>query len=370
MENDFPQDLPPLAPAKPAKSRKPLLIGIVVAIHVLVIGGAFILQGLHRKAADEPAASASATAADESAVSTAAADNANTATPQPTETAALTPAAPAPTPSPAVTPAPVPVPSAPKIAAYAVRNGETWGSLATKFKTTAAELAKLNGMDTKKMLRVGQKIQVPADPIVTASSKVTTQTVVTSKEPAPSSSSKVAAAPAATHKPASTVYVVKKGDSLRKVAAHHAMTVADLRKLNALKSDTLRIGQKLKIRAATAVAHAAPAPNAATSTAQAAPPSSSVVSTADNSLHVVVKGETASGIAKHYGVKTAELLKVNKIADPKKIAVGMKLKIPSAAAAAATPLAPRTMPSQPVRSSPEATPVKAPLVPMPAGENA
>ncbi|MBQ7280260.1 MAG: LysM peptidoglycan-binding domain-containing protein [Bacteroidales bacterium] len=45
------------------------------------------------------------------------------------------------------------------------------------------------------------------------------------------------------------VYVVKKGDSLSKIAKRHGTTVAKLCKLNGIKKDAkLRVGQKLKVR--------------------------------------------------------------------------------------------------------------------------
>lgn len=44
-----------------------------------------------------------------------------------------------------------------------------------------------------------------------------------------------------------TTYTVKSGDTLGKIAARHHVTVKDLMRWNGLKSDRLRIGQKLKI---------------------------------------------------------------------------------------------------------------------------
>ncbi len=45
----------------------------------------------------------------------------------------------------------------------------------------------------------------------------------------------------------STLYEVKKGDSLSTIAKAHGTTVELIRKINALSSDRLSIGQKLKI---------------------------------------------------------------------------------------------------------------------------
>lgn len=43
-------------------------------------------------------------------------------------------------------------------------------------------------------------------------------------------------------------YTVKKGDTLYKVASKHGLTVQKLKSLNGLKSDNIRVGQKLKVR--------------------------------------------------------------------------------------------------------------------------
>lgn len=42
-------------------------------------------------------------------------------------------------------------------------------------------------------------------------------------------------------------YTVKKGDTLHKIATKHSVSVATLKKRNGLKSDNIRVGQKLKI---------------------------------------------------------------------------------------------------------------------------
>lgn len=51
-------------------------------------------------------------------------------------------------------------------------------------------------------------------------------------------------------KPSSSIYVVKSGDTLSEIAEAKKMSVADLKKLNALKSDVIYVGQKLKLKAA------------------------------------------------------------------------------------------------------------------------
>ena len=45
--------------------------------------------------------------------------------------------------------------------------------------------------------------------------------------------------------------------------------------------------------------------------------------------HIIVKGETLTSVAKHYNVPLAELLKLNKITDDRKLQIGQELRIPA-----------------------------------------
>ena len=46
----------------------------------------------------------------------------------------------------------------------------------------------------------------------------------------------------------SKYYTVKKGDTLYKIATKHGLTVQKLKKMNGMKNDNIRVGQKLKVR--------------------------------------------------------------------------------------------------------------------------
>jgi LysM repeat protein len=48
-------------------------------------------------------------------------------------------------------------------------------------------------------------------------------------------------------------------------------------------------------------------------------------------VHIVAKGETLTAIAKRYKVTVADLLKVNKIADVRKLRIGQSLALPPGA---------------------------------------
>lgn len=78
--------------------------------------------------------------------------------------------------------------------------------------------------------------------------------------------------------------------------------------------------------------HLTPAPAVAAAPAAEAP-RPNVLPPAN--VHVVVKGDSLDKIAKEYGLTAAELQKLNKISDPKKLQIGQQLVLPPTAKKAA-----------------------------------
>ncbi|MGB8169229.1 MAG: LysM peptidoglycan-binding domain-containing protein [Chthoniobacteraceae bacterium] len=148
--------------------------------------------------------------------------------------------------------------------------------------------------------------------------------------PAPVATAQVATAPVSNAK----VYHVKANDTLSKIAASLNVSVAELQFVNSPKElATLRPGQIINVPTKKAVEHTAtiepPAPNpvAKKPTETAAKPV--VAATAAPGNYEVQKGDTATSIAKRFGVTVDDLLKLNKVADPKKLQLGQPLKIPT-----------------------------------------
>ena len=63
-------------------------------------------------------------------------------------------------------------------------------------------------------------------------------------------------------------------------------------------------------------------------------------------VHIVTKGETLTAIAKHYKITVPELLKVNKIADVRKLQIGQTLNLPPGAKLQESPAPTPTTPQQ------------------------
>jgi len=140
----------------------------------------------------------------------------------------------------------------------------------------------------------------------------------------------IAPAPLATAVPAKPgglrQYLVKAGDNLTKIAFAYRVSSSDLLTANGLKDNAvLRIGQALTIPASKPDAKTPADPHKVETPAKVidVPPTKTTPG-----LYIVKKGDTAHSIARAYGLTADELIKLNKIADPKKLQLGQSLKIP------------------------------------------
>lgn len=130
---------------------------------------------------------------------------------------------------------------------YTVRRGESLASIAKKLGVSRADLAEANGVSTRARVRTGQQLiipRAPAAPILAASTPG-------SGNPAAASAPTVVAASArrtSDGDDTQVVYRVKRGDTLYRIASAHAVSVADLKAWNRLRSDRLSIGDRLTIR--------------------------------------------------------------------------------------------------------------------------
>jgi LysM repeat protein len=118
-------------------------------------------------------------------------------------------------------------------------------------------------------------------------------------------------------------YQVKQGDTLSKIALTLGVTVAEIKALNDPKDIViLKPGQTIKVPARKTTETAAA--GLAQKKGDAA-----FVKTAGERTHQVEKGETATSIAKRYGVGVDDLVALNKLKDPKKLQLGQTLKVPA-----------------------------------------
>ncbi len=106
-----------------------------------------------------------------------------------------------------------PAPAPPSSGTHVVRRGETLSGIALKHGTTTRRLQQLNGISDPSRIEVGDTLKLEGD-----------------------------------GGPTWTIYVVRRGDSLGKIAGAYGVSVASLKAWNQLRSNTIFPGQKIKIR--------------------------------------------------------------------------------------------------------------------------
>ncbi|MBU2660791.1 C40 family peptidase [Bacillus cabrialesii] len=148
-----------------------------------------------------------------------------------------------------------------------VKKGDTLWDLSRKYDTTISKIKSENSLRSD-IIYAGQTLSINGKS--------------TSSKSSSSSSS-------------SSTYKVKSGDSLWKISKKYGMTVSELKKLNGLKSDLLRIGQVLKLKGSTSSKSS----------------SSTKVSTSSTSTYKVKRGDSLSKIAKQYGTTVSKLKSLN-----------------------------------------------------------
>lgn len=112
-----------------------------------------------------------------------------------------------------------------------------------------------------------------------------------------------------------TVYEVRKGDALWTIASKYGVTVDRIAEVNQIQDvNKLAVGQKLKIPAVEMMEAEITDGTASDETA----------------YYVVAKGDTLSGIGQRYGIRVADLVKLNGIENENMILVGSRLKLPAA----------------------------------------
>lgn len=115
------------------------------------------------------------------------------------------------------------------------------------------------------------------------------------------------------------IHKVKSGESLGSIARKHRTTVANLKRWNGLKSDNIRVGQRLYIYGS--------APKASGSAQKSSGSKNSTSgSTAGASYYTVKSGDTLGGIAKKTGVSLNTIYRLNNLNSRSKIYPGMKIR--------------------------------------------
>jgi len=155
---------------------------------------------------------------------------------------------------------------------YTVQKGDSLWSIANKLGVSVNELRSINNLTTD-TLQIGQQLKIPG----------------TNTTPTPPASN--------------TTYTVQSGDSLWEIANRFGTTVDELKRLNNLTSNTLQIGQVLKL------------PGSTTTPDQ-------------NATYTVQKGDSLWIIADRFNTTVDELKRLNNLTS-NNLQIGQVLKLPS-----------------------------------------
>lgn len=174
------------------------------------------------------------------------------ATPKPVE-----PVTPVDTPPPSVTvdeidtpkhaPKPVdvkPVEKEPEFTTYIIQRGDTLSKISKRYNIKIDAIKANNPQIKNDVVRLGQKIKLPGN-VDVGDQKVPEGSFAS---PTTKPKAKLTQAPKA-YTGATKEYVVKNGDTLGGIAIASGLTVRQLKELNGLSKDIIRVGQKLKVPA-------------------------------------------------------------------------------------------------------------------------
>ena len=121
---------------------------------------------------------------------------------------------------------------------HVVKKGESLGSVARKYHVTVAKIKKWNHLK-RETLHVGQRLTIyrSGSPMAQVNNKTTKSSAKSAKN-----NNK------ATKSASTKTHTVKKGETLSSISRKYGCTVNDLKKWNNLKSNSVKVGQKLKIK--------------------------------------------------------------------------------------------------------------------------
>ena len=214
---------------------------------------------------------------------------------------------------------------------HKVRKGETLATIARKYDCSSSEIKKWNRLKRSSVYK-GQALKIYIQSKQLAVQAKTPKTVPSTQELTENSESlsEAQTIAAAEKKPATTTeaaryHVVKKGESLGKVAAKYHVTPGNLLAWNKLKNQNVLIGQKIRINAPGEII-ADENVVFAKGNENVKPATQQKQISVNAKYHVVKKGEFLNKIATSYGVTTDDLVAWNSL-ESNNLLVGQKLRV-------------------------------------------
>ena len=177
-------------------------------------------------------------------------------------------------------------PPIPAYVTHKVRKGESLSVIAQRYRTSIRSIMALNNLKSKNFVKVGRRLKVPTGRTYHVSAVDASQPVYRSSGKRPEK------------------YIVRKGDSLWKIARRFGTTTKAIQSLNKLKHTRLRIGQALKI-----------------------PKASASFASMTTKSYRVLKGDSAYMIAQRHQMNLSEFLRLNYLTPRSTIYPGQTLLV-------------------------------------------
>ena len=259
--------------------------------------------------------------------------------------------------------------AAPEYTTYIVQRGDSLSKISKKFNIRIDAIRKANPSIKKDVILIGMKLKLPGKVDVGVQTKPVEKPIPAAK----------------TYKGATKEYVVKSGDTLGAIAYGNGINIRQLKALNNLSSDNLRVGMKLKVPAVpvktvkkdqpakkpvekTADAKVAPAPAPAAEASKAdeakaeaksapevpaepaaeaspaaeapaaeAPKADEAKSAAPaaakasdkHETYVVQEGDDMTGVSIRWGVSAAAIRELNNLGEKDQLTPGQIIKLPA-----------------------------------------
>ncbi|NME67145.1 LysM peptidoglycan-binding domain-containing protein [Flammeovirga aprica] len=109
---------------------------------------------------------------------------------------------------------------------HTVKSGDSLTEIAKSYRVYVKDIKRVNNMSGSS-INVGQRLTIPPSPASVLNEGKTTQTTSSSE---------------------SGYYTVKNGDTLWQIAQDNGVSVSEIKRLNNMKSNKLKVGQRLKIK--------------------------------------------------------------------------------------------------------------------------
>jgi membrane-bound lytic murein transglycosylase D len=185
--------------------------------------------------------------------------------------------------------------------------GEALQKVADRFGISSTELKEVNGIPANKRIAGGGTILVPV--------------TLNLDQPASIDHDSTPEAALASPSVPTTSHVVRRGESLAKIARHYGVSVATLQSWNGLKKGRIVIGQRLTVR------KSATAENMRTATSQKQVSVKKPVS--DTISYRVQRGDTLYSIARRFEVDVDALKRWNNFSEKRGLLAGSRVEIPA-----------------------------------------